>query len=147
MYIIKVLDKATGAFSEYEVAGKFARKERAEGALTALERLGEDRAMKVELVDPGKRGNMGRTEHGAALATTNGRHVQDPKRLAQLRASIANARAVKAAKRAQVKETVTNETIRINAEDVAKLIGSIRPEPSGSGEYVLDVNLLRRTGT
>jgi hypothetical protein len=156
LYIIKVLEK--GEFTEYALAGKFARKERAEGAMTALERLGETRPMKVELVNPGVQGNKGRTEHGAALASTP-RKVTDPARLADLRVSIANARAAKAAKKnGAVKEEVVvrlgdarRDEVILTQDQVAQLVGSIRPGKPGSGEYILDSSALRpvagKTGT
>lgn len=165
MYIIKVLNRKTGSFEEFTLAGKYARKERAEGALEAFRRIQGDLEMKVELVNPGSRGNVGRTEHGAALATAASGKVHDPARLSQLRASIAHARAAKAAKRAAVQEVVIKtkdarrdesvppppdsavvDKVVISAEDVAKLIGSIRPGKPGSGEYILEVGRLAKTG-
>src|SRR5678809_1188475 len=67
MYVIQVLEGSE--FVEMSVAGKFARKDHAEGAKKFAERMGEKRPMRVELVNPGKQGNKGRTEHGAELAT------------------------------------------------------------------------------
>lgn len=39
------------------------------------------------------------------------------------------------------------EEVRVTQEQVAKLVGSIRPSPSKSGEYVMDLSSLRPAKT
>ncbi len=130
MYIIKALNKATGIYETFPLAGNFPTKERAKGAAAVISRLQDDLTLKVEFVD--------------------GRTV--PTDLAKKRASMAHAREVKAAqvkaeqvKAAQVKKVDPRpEEISLSSAQVAALIGSIHPK-AGSGEYVLDLSAIRRT--
>ncbi len=143
MYIVEVLEN--GSFQEYTIAGKFARLERAQGALEMLKRLGEQRPMRVELVNPGIQGNKGRTEHGAALEMAKEAvEVIAVKRKGGRPKGSKNKPKPPAFVPPIPREEPTEriERVTLTQEQVATLVSAIRPTKSGSGEYTLDISKL-----
>ncbi len=139
MYIVEVLEN--GSFQEYTIAGKFARLERAQGALEMLKRLGEQRPMRVELVNPGVQGNKGRTEHGAALemAKTAVQEISVKRKGGRPKGS-KNKPKPFVAPIPREEPVEKFEKVTLTQEQVATLVSAIRPTKTGSGEYILDIS-------
>ncbi len=149
MYIVEVLENNT--FSEFALAGKFARLERAQGAMEMLKRLGESRAMRVELVNPGLQGNKGRTEHGAALEMAKGavEAVVAAKKKGRPKGSKNKPKVAPTPVAPKFVPPIQREDpngnkekvdqVTLTQEQVAAFVGAIKPGKPGSGEYVLDL--------